>query len=201
MSEKFAQRDAVKAKLLSDKRNFRHQKEHNRKQKMGEWQKKMKRSPFMVDLLAENERIDEENRIRLREEMRREKALSKQKSQVKNEIILKALAESSDLDALRSEKKAIQMEEKRLKALLDLEKTNAHRKEDLLTAQRAEKQRKMEVANYKRGQRIHEKMESDTISRELLMQKLAIKEPKHPGTFSSFDADLFDSIQHKKGRK
>ena len=121
-----------------------------------------------------------------------------QKARVKNEIILKALAESSDLEALRSEKKAIQMEEKRLKALLDLEKTNAHRKEDLLTAQRAEKQRKQEVSNHKRNQRLKEKMEADTISRELLMQKLDIKESKYPGTFSSFDADLYDDIQRQK---
>ena len=56
---------------------------------------------------------------------------------MKNEIILKALSEQSDLDALRREKRAIQLEEKRLRALLDLEKTNGHRKQDLLAAQRA----------------------------------------------------------------
>ena len=57
--------------------------------------------------------------------------MSKRKEKVKNEIILKALAEASDLDALRAEKRLIAIEEKRLKALLDLEKTNASRKEDL----------------------------------------------------------------------
>ena len=43
-----------------------------------------------------------------------------------------ALSEPSDLEALRQEKRAIMMEEKRLKALLDLEKASAHRKADLL---------------------------------------------------------------------
>ena len=43
-----------------------------------------------------------------------------------------ALSEASDLEALRQEKRAIQLEEKRLKALLDLEKAGQHRKADLL---------------------------------------------------------------------
>jgi len=47
-------------------------------------------------------------------------------------FLLQALSEASDLEALRQEKRAIQLEEKRLKALLDLEKAGQHRKADLL---------------------------------------------------------------------
>jgi hypothetical protein len=39
-----------------------------------------------------------------------------------------------------------------LKALLDLEKTNAHRKQDQLAAQRAERQRKQAIQEYNRSQ-------------------------------------------------
>lgn len=46
------------------------------------------------------------------------------KEKAKNEIILKALSEFSDLEALRKEKRAIMEEEQRLKALLSLEKVS-----------------------------------------------------------------------------
>ena len=83
------------------------------------WKSKMERSPFHVDLVAEQERIDEvsqhpaselggtltyrcysvcyfrwracrlqENRMRLREEARRQKLIEKRKEEVKKEIIL-----------------------------------------------------------------------------------------------------------------
>jgi hypothetical protein len=151
MSQKFAQRDMMKQQLVEESRQKRVRKCIKKQKTAQNWQAKMKRSPFMVDLLAENERIDEDNKVRVREESRREKSLGKQKNAVKNEIVLKAIAETSDLDALRREKRAIQMEEKRLKALLDLEKTNGHAKLDLLAAQRAERQRKQAVIDYKRN--------------------------------------------------
>ena len=102
-------------------------------------ERKMERSPFLVDQVAENERIDEENRVRCRRSSTR-KMLKSRKSKIKNEIILKA-AEASDLDGLRQEKRLIAIEEKRLKALLQLEKASGHRKADLMAAQRAERQR------------------------------------------------------------
>merc|ERR1711865_81497 len=168
------ERDAMKRTMGAEKKELRIRKEQKRKQKLAEWQVKMKRSPFRVDLLAENERIDEENKVRITEESRRERQLSKQKRNVKNEIILKALSETSDLDALRAEKRAIQMEEKRLKALLDLEKTNSHRKQDQLAAARAEKQRKQTIQEHSRTQRIAAGREVDRVQRELLRAKLNV---------------------------
>ena len=64
-------------------------------------------SPFTVDLLAENERIDEELRVRQKFEAKRLKVLAKKKNRVKSDIILKALAETDDLAALRAEKRAL----------------------------------------------------------------------------------------------
>jgi hypothetical protein len=61
-----------------------------------------------------------------------------------------ALAEQSDLEALRQEKRAIQMEERRLKALLDIEKANAARAADRMAAARAEKQRKQAKVEFRR---------------------------------------------------
>ena len=126
MSNRFMQRHEVKQQMLI-KREKRYRKNLAAKRKKeNAWRRKMERSPFLVDQVAENERIDEENRVRLAEEAAREKMLKSRKSKIKNEIILKALAEASDLDGLRQEKRLIAIEEKRLKALLQLEKASGH---------------------------------------------------------------------------
>jgi hypothetical protein len=53
------------------------------------WEKKTAKSPFAVDLVAEGERITEENRIRLAEEEARKREALMQRENAKNEIILK----------------------------------------------------------------------------------------------------------------
>jgi len=56
--------------------------------------------------------------------------LESRKEKAKNDIILRALSEFSDLEALRKEKRAIIEEEQRLRALLALEKTTQNKKAD-----------------------------------------------------------------------
>jgi len=103
---------------------------------------KERRSPFLVDLVAENERIDEEYKVRMHQQVRRRKNRERRREEIKNKIILQALEESNDVDALRREKRKILEEEKRLKALIEIEKTKiAHRKEDRIAAVRAERNR------------------------------------------------------------
>ena len=113
-----------------------------REQQMKKWQEKTKNSPFAVNLVAEDERIFEESAIREKEETERKIASHTAKESAKNEIIMKALGEFSELEALRREKRAILDEEQRLKALLALEKVTVHGKADRLVAERAQKQRK-----------------------------------------------------------
>jgi len=189
MSRKFAEREAMKQFMADEERRKRRKRESARRRQVARSQRKTASSPFVTDLVAENERIDEEITLRQREEAARERALVSQKHKVKSDIVHKALAETSDLEALRREKKAIMMEEKRLKALLDLEKSNAHGKQDLLAAQRAERQRKQAVSDHKRALRREEMLEQQALLGGLLREKLAIKGPKYPGTFSSFGTD------------
>lgn len=91
--------------------------------------------------MAENERIDEVNKVRLHEIARKNKALERKKERAKNEIIIRALQEGNELGNLRMEKRKILDEEKRLKALIEIEKTNAHRKDSRQAAVLAEKRR------------------------------------------------------------
>ncbi len=88
--------------------------------------------------------------MRQEERARRERLLARRREQVKAEIIVKALAEESDVDALRAEKRAILSEEQRIKALLELEKAKLHRKADMQAAIRAERQRLRAKREYRR---------------------------------------------------
>ena len=78
----------------------------DREKRTTRWLKKTASSPFAVDLAAESERITEETRIRLAEESERKRLLEFRKEKAKNDIILRALSEFSDLEALRREKRS-----------------------------------------------------------------------------------------------
>ena len=173
MSKRFMERNEVKAKIMRDREKVQKRLQRSKKKKEDQWRRKMERSPFMVDLIAENERIDEENKVRTEEDTRRERMLHRRKEKIKNEIVLKALSEVSDLDALRREKRLIADEEKRLKALLIMEKANAHTKADLMAAQRAERQRKQVQAQYRRARLREETQRRRELETELLREKLA----------------------------
>ena len=121
-----------------------------RKQRMDKWQNKTKTSPFAVDLVAEDERIHEENQIRMREMQETQRKVENRRNKAKNDIILKALSEFSDLEALRKEKRAIMEEEQRLRALLSLEKVTIDGKSDRLAAMRAARQRAEAKSQYRR---------------------------------------------------
>ncbi len=104
--------------------------------------KSPKKSPFLVDLVAENERIDEEFQVRKRLQVRKQRILTRKREEDKNNIILRALQEANEIEALRREKRDILEEEKRLKAMIEIEKLNAQRKDDRIRAERAERKRK-----------------------------------------------------------
>ena len=131
---------------------------------------KMKRSPYNVNLVAQSQKIEEETRFRNHRQQKSEKLIRKRKEKLKNEIILKALSEESDLLALRDEKRAILMEERRLKALLDLERANLRRKQDLLAAQRAERKRHQAKIEHRR-QKYTQQMEAREREKMLILKE------------------------------
>lgn len=164
MSKKFLQRDRLKMKLQGEQERKRQLRLEKRSKKVTQWKQKTMNSPFMVNLVAETERIDEEHHMRLDDEKRREEDMSRRQLSAKQDIIIRALQEESDLDALRREKRAIVEEERRLKALLDLEKTNTRRKADRLAAQRAEKQRHTSKREFRQNE--NKKAITDILDRE-----------------------------------
>ncbi|KAF1783373.1 hypothetical protein GQ600_9418 [Phytophthora cactorum] len=175
-SKKYMERDQVKLALEQEERTRRLNKIRARRQHLEKWTQKTARSPFHVNLVADNERLDEEHRLRMMERARRDRELERRAKEAKSEVILKALTETSDLELLRREKRAIIDEEKRLKALLDLEKTNSHRKTDLIAARNAEKRRRQEKEEYRRRQRQQELQEREHRYKQLLKEKLALED-------------------------
>ncbi len=134
-------RDKTKAQMFEKRQERDRTIAESREERNQKWLKKTKTSPFAIDLVAEDERIYEEHLIRTRDEMAKRQQIEDAKKKAKNDIILKALSEFSDLEALRREKRAILEEEQRLKALQTLEKVTVNGKADRLVAERAMKQR------------------------------------------------------------
>jgi len=95
------------------------------KEKSGEWQQRLANSPFLVDLVADNERIEEEMFIRESEEKRRRRIAERKKKKIKNEIIVKALSEVPLLEEARRQKKQLFEDEKREKALRDVQRVES----------------------------------------------------------------------------
>ena len=80
---------------------------------------KSNRSPFLVDLVAETERIDEENKVRSRTSTKKQRAAEQHRQKAKNDLIFRALREEDELEGLRMEERQILDKEKRLRALIE----------------------------------------------------------------------------------
>mmetsp|Transcript_40874 Transcript_40874/g.41750 ORF Transcript_40874/g.41750 Transcript_40874/m.41750 type:complete len:218 (-) Transcript_40874:100-753(-) len=143
-------RDKVREDIDEQRKAKFEQTLSTKKERLKKWEKMTANSPFAVDLVAEDERIQEENRIRLMEEEEKIRRMNAQKEKAKNDIILKALSESADLEALRREKRAILEEEQRLKALLALEKTMNSAKSERMIVEKAQRQRMKAKSTHRR---------------------------------------------------
>merc|ERR1719486_743088 len=139
MSMRFAERDAVKGDMRRERQDYQDKLVMSRRERDERWTRKLQRSPFAVDLVAENQRIDEENRVRDHIEQRKQKLMQQRNREAHNAIFKRAVAESDELDLLRQEKRMLLENEKQLKALRDVEKSNAR------TAQILQERRKQQL--------------------------------------------------------
>ena len=62
LPRKFTSRESVKAKMLENQEAVRARMRAERESTRRRWKLKTRHSPFLVDLVAENERLEEENR-------------------------------------------------------------------------------------------------------------------------------------------
>jgi len=139
MSIRFAERDAVKNEMRRERQHLADQLQMSQRDRDDRWVRKMQKSPFAVDLVAENQRIDEENRVRDHVEKRRQGVMARRNREAHNAIFKRATAEMDELDQLRAEKRMLLENERQLKALRDVEKSNAR------TAQILQERRKQQL--------------------------------------------------------
>jgi hypothetical protein len=141
MSSRFAQRDAVKDDLQRSAESYRRELLASKLEREQRWVRKTGRSPFAVDLVAEDQRIEEENRVREDIASRKSKLLAARHNEAHNAIFKRAVAESDELEILRKEKRVLLMNEKQLKAMRDVERTNARTAQIQAQKERMEEER------------------------------------------------------------
>lgn len=101
--------------------------------------RKMEKSPFLVDLLAETQRIDEETRVKQQEEIRKQRMLERTKNKVKQEIIVKVLSEVAEMDAVRNARRTLLDDAKRQKARRSIDVANKRQQGESLMQSRSER--------------------------------------------------------------
>eukprot|EP00455_Lapot_gusevi_P014437 TRINITY_DN1720_c0_g2_i4.p1 TRINITY_DN1720_c0_g2~~TRINITY_DN1720_c0_g2_i4.p1 ORF type:complete len:235 (-),score=35.43 TRINITY_DN1720_c0_g2_i4:279-953(-) len=146
-SEKRMQTAIMSSQILAQRNNERKylkaQYEFEREKKIAEraiyhkercmqWTQRLTANPLGVDLVADNERIEEEAYIREKEEKHRKSVAEKRKQRIKRAIIVKALAEVPLLEKARKEKRDLVEGEKREKALRDVQRVEAIQQRKLL---------------------------------------------------------------------
>jgi len=162
-------REEIKKKMREEEEERKNRMRNFSDERTQKWLIKARVSPFDVDLVAQDERLVEESRIREKDLHMSTVVLDAKREKAKNDIILKALSEFSDLEALRREKRAILEEEQRLRALLALEKSKRQGKESRLAAERAMKQRSMAKLDHRRQQY------KDSLNRIMEEESLALR--------------------------
>jgi len=136
MSIRFAQRDAVKHEIKEDRQQLQDKMMNSHRDRSERWGRKLQRSPFAVDLVAENQRIDEEHRVRNLVERRRNRSTQHKLREAHDQILQRATAQGDELEQLRMEKRLLLENERQLKALRDVEKSNARTVQILQARQR-----------------------------------------------------------------
>mmetsp|Transcript_5791 Transcript_5791/g.13639 ORF Transcript_5791/g.13639 Transcript_5791/m.13639 type:complete len:191 (+) Transcript_5791:102-674(+) len=93
-------------------------------ERVDRWVHKTQGSPLLADLWAEDQKVFELNRSRNKHERIHKKRADKLQREAHQSIYNRVMAEEDELEILRGEKRLLVENEKQLKALRDVEKTN-----------------------------------------------------------------------------
>lgn len=124
LERKFADRDAVRAQLMDAEERTRAALLAAKRSKERAWRARMSGSPYGINLVAESERIGEEMRVRGALEARRQKAEERRREEEARSVVQQQ-AEHQVLARLHREKMMVMAEQKRLRALRDVQRSEA----------------------------------------------------------------------------
>jgi len=124
-SVKCAQREAKKIAMRRERQVYTEKLLAAQRDREDRWSRRLQKSPFSVDLLADNQRIDEESRVRDLVEQQRLRSEARRSREAHDSIFLQASTQADELDELRAEKRLLLENERQLRALRDVERSNA----------------------------------------------------------------------------
>mmetsp|Transcript_54262 Transcript_54262/g.108064 ORF Transcript_54262/g.108064 Transcript_54262/m.108064 type:complete len:306 (-) Transcript_54262:29-946(-) len=153
LNTQFAKRDAKKGALQRERQIHSLRLAASQRDREERWSRKLQRSPFAVDLVAENQRIDEENRVRDHVEQRRQRLAAKRSREIHDFIFKQAATHPSEIHQLRTEKRLLLENERQLKASRDVERHNAR------TAQILQERRQQQLQQQKERQQKEQEKE------------------------------------------
>eukprot|EP00392_Amoebophrya_sp_AT5.2_P010752 g10819.t1 len=146
LSLRFAERDVIRSSLQRESMAVKDAHVEARLQSNERWAGKLQKSPYLADLAAASERIEEEQRIRDKVAERKKNVLAKRQQEAETakkalehaglheemflnffsvQVIQRMLNDKDELEALRAEKRYLMHREKELQSVRDLEKTRA----------------------------------------------------------------------------
>jgi hypothetical protein len=129
-------------------------------------------SPFLVNQLADSERIENRNRAQVKfAEQEKQNRRHEEEATLKREMRTTTSAKNNEMEYLRKARREILAENQIIKARISVEKTNGHRKEDRQAAQRALNAR-LRKAKASLVEKTRERIrEERQMEREILMRK------------------------------
>jgi hypothetical protein len=137
------------------------------------WQDRTYSSPLKADLLSESERSEADLRARNIEAKLKDQEMSLlSKQAVRNITAGNARPNDAEVRALREQRRLIDVEEKRLKALLQIEKGKLVKKEELLAAKLALKHRREDKLKTRRA--LFAELQQKRKEQEQVVQKIGM---------------------------
>eukprot|EP00421_Protoceratium_reticulatum_P006223 CAMPEP_0168363432 /NCGR_PEP_ID=MMETSP0228-20121227/3687_1 /TAXON_ID=133427 /ORGANISM="Protoceratium reticulatum, Strain CCCM 535 (=CCMP 1889)" /LENGTH=190 /DNA_ID=CAMNT_0008376157 /DNA_START=9 /DNA_END=581 /DNA_ORIENTATION=- len=118
-------REQLRQQLKKDRSQFVMDMHTSHQERVERWVHKTKASPLSVDLWAEDQKAFEAAQAKDRFERLQRKRQERLQREAHSAICARAMSDVDELEQLRAEKRSLVANEKELKALRDMEKTNA----------------------------------------------------------------------------
>lgn len=120
MSHRCSQREVVKNQMLAERRRHHERIYSSAREREDRWSRRLHRSPFTIDLLAENQRIQEMRERELEEQKQLE---AHNRARAAQDALFRRVTDAEKID-VRAERRQLLEKEKHLKALRAVEKSS-----------------------------------------------------------------------------
>ena len=125
LANSYHQRDALQEHMRQQHEESQYRLLLARQAKQRAWRQRMAGSPYTVNLVGEAERVAEEMRVKQELEAWRKRYEERERERLRSEVVQSAMIDAQKLQQLHRDKMAVQLEQKRLRALRDVQRSEA----------------------------------------------------------------------------